>query len=69
MEGVGDQNVQIFLSQEEVGEIEGVGVVVEEKGVHLGVVVIQETEETAIPALIRIMLCLETNVQTREDIV
>lgn len=69
MQGVGDQNVQTFLSQEEVGEIEGVGVVVEEEGVHLGVVVIQETEETAIPALIRIMLCIEKSVQTREDIV
>jgi hypothetical protein len=57
LRGVGDQNVQTFLSQEEVGEIEGVGVVVEVKEVHLGIVVIQEieTEETAIPTLIRIM--------------
>lgn len=69
MQGAGDQNVRTFLSQEEVGEIEGVGVVVEEEGVHLGVVVIQETEETAIPACIRIMLCIEMSVQTREDIV
>lgn len=69
MQGVGDQNVRIFLSREEVVEIEGVGVVVEEEGVHLGVVVIQETKETAIPTLIRIMLCIEMSVQTREDIV
>lgn len=28
MQGVGDQNVQTFISQEEVGELEGVGLVV-----------------------------------------
>jgi hypothetical protein len=58
MQRVGDQNVQTFLSQEEVGEIEeGVGVVVEVKEVHLGVVVTQEieTEETTIQTLIIIM--------------
>jgi hypothetical protein len=55
-QGVDDQNVQTFLSQEEVGEIEeGVEVVVEVKEVHLGVVIQEiETEETAIPTLIRI---------------
>jgi hypothetical protein len=69
MQGVGDQNVQTFLNQEEVGEIEGVGVVVELEELHLGVVVIQETEETAISALIRIMLCIEMSAQTGEGIV
>jgi hypothetical protein len=55
---VGGQNVGTFLNQEEVGEIEeGVGVVVEEEEVHLGVEVIleTETEETAVQTTITIM--------------
>jgi hypothetical protein len=58
IQGVGDQSVGTFLSQEEVGEIEEeVRVVVEGEEVLLGVEVIlkTETEETAIQTIITVM--------------